>query len=112
MDVYDTRRQNLRQLVDQYGAITTLADRLDRLPTQLSHYLGGGKSMGGRFARHIETRLNLSNGWMDAPHPGQHTPYRLMTAVERYLAASPDPAVADTIALLLEQLTPPARNPE
>lgn len=111
MDVYDIRYKNLRQLLGD-DAITTLADKLERDPSLISHYLAHDKRVGARFARHVETRLGLAKGWMDTPHPGQHTPYRLITAVERYLATSPDPAVADTIALLLEQLTPTTQKPE
>lgn len=65
---YETRRQRLRELVDQQpgrGKQRALAERIGKEANYISNVLGGRKRMGESVAREIETTLGLEAYWMD-----------------------------------------------
>lgn len=78
--VEEIRRDNLQQLVQQSGGISSLNTRLGRsardstfnqiLNRSVNSKGGKPKSMGPRMARSIEEALSLQEGWMDTPHSG------------------------------------------
>lgn len=111
MDVPQIRRDNLQQLVSQYGGVVALAHRIDRDASQISRYLAtNGKSsrrIGSKMAAHIEHTLGLPPGWLSTPHRLTLPQHPLVDAACKYLNTSPDPQVADILASLLQALTPP-----
>lgn len=90
MDIYETRRQNLRILVKEQfnGRIASLAEATERAPSYLSRCLTDNpshrKGIGERFAREIEDRLLLPDRWLDqARDPGAiHFPNSKLKASE------------------------------
>lgn len=100
MDTRTARRHNLQQLAQRYPTRTAFAAALDRDEALLSRYLAG-KPIGHQFARHVEHRLQLPPGAMDSPLDPLLSQPDLLDSVQRYLAASPDPLLTDTIARLL-----------
>lgn len=74
----EIRRDNLLILINKEGSKAALNAKLGRVRTDatISQYInrspdsktGKPKMMGGAFARQIEDKLGLSDGWMDAPH--------------------------------------------
>lgn len=75
MDIYETRRHNLRDLVIARfnSRIAGLAEAIDRAPSYMSRCLTGKpenrKRIGEDLARDIESRLGLGPLWLDRPHP-------------------------------------------
>lgn len=68
MDVKTARRQNLNMLIDQHGGeVETFADQYDLSANYLSQ-LRNSRGMGDKFARKVERRVDLPEGWMDQPH--------------------------------------------
>jgi len=69
-ELREIRLNNLKQLIEKYGQ-KRLAEKLDRTDSLLNSYKSSTvkKNIGEKFARHIETTLNLPYGWMDQPHP-------------------------------------------
>jgi len=76
-DIQKIRRENLRRLIDKYGA-TELAKRLGYSShSYLSQLAGAGKHtrlMGEKTARDIEEKLGLERWALDRP-PGSETPF-------------------------------------
>jgi phage repressor protein C with HTH and peptisase S24 domain len=66
MDIYETRRTNLQSLIEERfgGTQRKLAEAIDRQPDYVSRCLRGHKRIGETFARHIETSLNLPDGYL------------------------------------------------
>lgn len=61
------RLYNAKTLAKKYLTLADFADAIDRSATQVSRLMGKNptKIIGGRLARHIETCLDLDDGWMD-----------------------------------------------
>lgn len=82
--IEDIRRARLNMLIDEYGSIAALANKLDRQPAQVSQWknasidkaTGKPRAMKSDTARRIEERTGKPNGWMDLPLvsnvPGVH----------------------------------------
>lgn len=74
----EIRHTNLLTLIDRYGGNAELNERLglarnDATVSQLKNRspdskTGAPKTMGDKFARHIEVSLGLEHGWMDNDH--------------------------------------------
>ena len=72
----EIRRENLKVLVERFGSMKSLNERLGRKDNTLTQILnasihsetGKKKQMGDRLARSIEQTLSLGDGWMDADH--------------------------------------------
>ena len=77
--VHDIRHDNLLLLIGRYPTIQAFADAIERSHSQVSQYktaakhssTGRARVIGDDFARHIEQRLSLPRGWMDAPRIGE-----------------------------------------
>lgn len=73
MDIYETRRQNLRDLVSSRfnGRIAGLAEAVGKAPSYMSRCLSDKpehrKRIGEQMARDIESTLNLGPLWLDKP---------------------------------------------
>ncbi|SEQ48564.1 hypothetical protein SAMN03080615_01639 [Amphritea atlantica] len=70
-DINDIRLDNTRQLANKHcGSLAKFADRIDRVPTQVSRIIGKNptKKIGNRLARHIEEKFNKESGWLDQVH--------------------------------------------
>jgi hypothetical protein len=73
--IEDIRRARLNMLIDEYGSIAALANKLDRQPAQVSQWknasidkaTGKPRAMKSDTARRIEERTGKPNGWMDLP---------------------------------------------
>ena len=76
--VHETRRQRLEMLLEKYGSIAALNEKIKwpRTDSRLSRIKNAntrtdrtGKvfQMGDNIAREIEGALGLENGWMDTP---------------------------------------------
>lgn len=71
MDVYEVRRQRLKELIQAVtqGNVAVFAGRFGYQPAQLSQYLSntynGGRSIGERAARALEQRVSAPVGWLD-----------------------------------------------
>jgi SOS-response transcriptional repressor LexA len=74
MDIHDTRRDNLKWLIEHAyeGIAANLARALGIQPAQLSRVFTRNprhrRNIGSRFARAIERASNLRQGWMDEAH--------------------------------------------
>lgn len=69
MDVSTIRKRNIELLVEQFGGPTEFGRMIERDQAQVSQWTSDTKPkpIGGRLARHIESKLGKPNGWMDAP---------------------------------------------
>lgn len=67
MNITETRRRRLRELIDGpfNGVVLQLANRLDMKPPQLHRWLNGGQGMREDSARAIEIKLKLPRRWLD-----------------------------------------------
>lgn len=67
MDITDTRRSQLRKLIDErfHGRIARLAEAIERAPGYISRVLSGDKGIGEVLCRDVEDRLGLPSGWLD-----------------------------------------------
>lgn len=77
MDVYRTRRENLRRLAVEWGGPTSLAKKLGHSNgSYLAQLIGPNPSreVSEKTARDIEQRLGLPLGWCDTEHSGQSQP--------------------------------------
>lgn len=70
MDTREIRRQNLRNLVKQYGGQKELAEAADIAANQLNHLISPNpfRNVGEKLARKIEVNLNLPIGYLDDIH--------------------------------------------
>jgi hypothetical protein len=70
MDVTEIRRRNVSLLIEQSGGPTEFGRRIERDQAQVSQWTSATnpKPIGGRLARHIESKVGQSDGWLDAPH--------------------------------------------
>ena len=69
-DIFETRKANLRVLIEEVGGPNNLAKRLSlKTPSFLSHLAGPRPSrhITERSARKIETAMNLTKNWLDSP---------------------------------------------
>lgn len=73
MDILEIRKQNLIGLLKEYKTQQAFANAVDTAPARISQIMTGqlnnrGKpiSVGNKFARQIEEKLNLPHGWMDS----------------------------------------------
>lgn len=72
----DIRRDNIALLVDEFGSLIGLANRLEKDSSQVSQWLNGsahsvtGKKRGLRpaSARYIEVKCGKPTGWLDVSH--------------------------------------------
>ena len=80
-DILETRRRNLRALVEQWGGVTTLAKKLHySQPSYLSQMLHGKRPVSERVARKIEADLKLVHGWFDNDRLEQVEPHTIDAA--------------------------------
>lgn len=77
MTIYDTRRENLRSLIGQWGGPTSLSKKLGHANGSYLAQLAGprpSRDLSEKVAREIEVKLGLPAAWMDQPHaPGGDT---------------------------------------
>ena len=101
MDIYETRRLNLRKLIkEQFGGVVLrCADALVMKPPQLHRWLSAAaksrQNMDEKSARNIEMRLSLQRGYLDHPHNALSEPSNVV----------PGPANAGLSAEELKLLT-------
>ncbi|AOZ48817.1 hypothetical protein BKX93_01605 [Chromobacterium vaccinii] len=57
-------------LIEQYGTIRHLAEKVDVAPNHLSLVKNHVRNMGDKLARRIEEAVGKPVGWMDLPHDG------------------------------------------
>lgn len=72
MDIYETRRANLRKLAADWGGNTTLSKRLGYSNASYMAQLIGPhptRELSEKVARGIETTLTLPTGWLDGAKP-------------------------------------------
>lgn len=73
----ELRHENLMRLIQTFGSIQAIADRLGKSHAQISQLktkakdskTGNIRGMGDDQAREIEEKLGLARGWMDNEHP-------------------------------------------
>lgn len=73
MDVYNTRRDNLRRLLGEWGGPTSLAKKLGHSNgSYLAQLIGPNPSrmISEKVAREIEGKLQLPTGWLDQEQSG------------------------------------------
>lgn len=72
--VYDIRRENMRQLVKEWGGPLALSMKLGYANASYIVQLAGPhptREISEKTARGVEERLALSAGWMDVEHKGR-----------------------------------------
>lgn len=116
--IYDTRRDNLRRLSQEWGGPTSLAKKLGHSNgSALAQVIGPNprRMVGERMARDVEKALNLRIGWLDQDH--SQTPVRdvikdellaqvvaaVATVVQDADVRVKPAAFADLVALVYEQ---------
>jgi putative phage repressor len=72
--IEETRRGNLKRLIDEYGSQVALSRQINKAPAQISQWLNGSPSTTGKprsfkasTAREIETLTGKPEGWLDQP---------------------------------------------
>lgn len=67
MDIQETRREKLRQFIEEQfaGNVSRFAASVGKAQSQLADMLSGRKSFGERIARALEQSLGLSSGYLD-----------------------------------------------
>jgi hypothetical protein len=73
MDVYNTRRDNLRRICGEWGGPTSLAKKLGHSNgSYLAQLIGPNPSreISEKVAREIEGKLTLPTGWLDQSQEG------------------------------------------
>lgn len=91
--VYDTRRENLRALIGQWGGPTSLARKLGHANGSYLAQLAGprpSRDLSEKVAREVEGKLGLPLGWMDQDHPagGHQLNDEALTACVRAVATA------------------------
>lgn len=76
MDVQSIRRKRLRQLIDEYGTQTALADKVGCEQNYISRAVGGKKKIKEDFAERLETATGKPAGWLSRlEKPGVDWPF-------------------------------------
>lgn len=72
-DIDQIRKANARALADSLDTHADFAEKIDRVPTQVSRIIGKNatKGIGNRMARHIEECFGKPRGWLDQLHQEQ-----------------------------------------
>ncbi|ELE9728691.1 helix-turn-helix domain-containing protein [Enterobacter kobei] len=84
MEIKDIRLKNLQTVIQRSGLTQTeLALKCDISPSLISQIMTKRRNMGTAFARKLEGRLNLSEGWFDMPHSLLDSPWNLANLEER-----------------------------
>lgn len=112
--VYEIRRENLRQLMRQWGGPTSMAKKLGHSNGSYLAQLAGphpSREVSEKVAREIEGKLGLPSGWLDDEH-GETRPLddaalgacvRAVSAAFRDVGHRPTPdQMADCAALAYE----------
>lgn len=78
MEIKDIRLKNLQKILET-GQITQteLALKCDVSPSLISQIMTKRRNMGSAFARKLEEKLKLSEGWFDLPHSLLDAPWHL-----------------------------------
>jgi len=110
--VYDTRRTNLRTLINQWGGPTSLSRKLGHSNGSYLAQIAGprpSREISEKVAREIEHKLGLPIAWMDQDQPagGQHLNDQALTEVVKAVATvlrdaglRPDPDTYGTLVQL------------
>jgi len=110
--IYDTRRENLRKLIGQWGGPTSLSRKLGHANGSYIAQIAGprpSREISEKTAREIESKLGLPVGWMDQDHPagGQQLNDQALNEVVRAVATvlrdaglRPDPEAYGTLVQL------------
>lgn len=110
--VYETRRVNLRALMNQWGGPTSLSRKLGHANGSYIAQIAGpnpSREISEKVAREIESKLGLPVGWMDQEHPGggQQLNDQALTEVVKVVATvlrdaglRPDPDTYGTLVQL------------
>lgn len=61
----DTRRRNLKSLVERFDTQSKAAEACGLTAASMSRLINGAEAMGNKRARQIEKRMELPEGWMD-----------------------------------------------
>ena len=111
--IYDTRRDNLRALIGQWGGPTSLAKKLGHSNGSYIAQLAGprpSREVSEKVAREIEKVLGLPVAWMDQDHPtgGQQLNDETLTECVKAVATvlrdaglRPDPEAYGTLVQLV-----------
>lgn len=111
--IYDTRRDNLRALIGQWGGPTSLAKKLGHSNGSYIAQLAGprpSREVSEKVAREIEKVLGLPVAWMDQDHPtgGQQLNDETLTECVKAVATvlrdaglRPDPQAYATLVQLV-----------
>lgn len=114
--VYETRRDNLKALMTQWGGPTSLAKKLGHTNGSYLAQLAGpnpSREVSEKVAREIEGKLDLPRGWLDQEHEAGARPHvddaalgqcvRAVAAQIRDAGLNPNPDVyANLVSLAYE----------
>lgn len=113
--VYDTRRDNLRKLLTEWGGPTSLSKKLGHTNGSYLAQLAGphpSREISEKVAREIEGKLSLPANWLDSEHNGNPRQVddetlgacvRAVAAAVRDAKIQPSPdTYADLVALVYE----------
>jgi len=112
MLVYDTRRDNLRRLIRQWGGPASLSRKLGHSNGSYLAQLAGPRptrDVSEKGAREIEAKLGLPMGWMDTEHGEEAGAIsdaaladcvRAVATVNRDMGLRPSPEVFATLTQL------------
>lgn len=78
MEIKDIRLKNLHKILERSGLTQTeLALKCEVSPSLISQIITKRRNMGSAFARKLEERLGLAEGWFDLPHSLLDGPWHL-----------------------------------
>lgn len=84
MEIKDIRLKNLQTVIERSRLTQTeLALKCDISPSLISQIMTKRRNMGTAFARKLEGRLGLSEGWFDMPHSLLDSPWHLAKMGEK-----------------------------
>lgn len=102
-DIYEIRRENLREQARKVGGQAKLAARLDKSESEISQLIGRTpqRNIGGRRARTFERFLGLKPGALDLPpDTGEFQQSEIMREIGRLLSTKDRETQQDVLELI------------
>lgn len=103
MDIYEVRRENLREQARKLGGQARLASSLDKSESEVSQLIGRSPSrnIGAARARTFEKALGLRRGALDVyPDTGEFAQSAILREIGKILASKDDATQRDILEIV------------
>lgn len=105
MNIRETRRRRLEELIDEFGSLKAIADRAGLNPDWLSQIRTDHAGMGHQTARRLDDGCGKPKGWMDTPPESNGVPTSFARKWKR-LTPAQQAAVTSMVDALLGDEAP------